>query len=60
VGRWYEPPLVLALPKPENEMADALVNLVEWCEREREPVNEIYPTRTSRDLPTILLSWMAS
>jgi hypothetical protein len=36
VGRWYEPRLVLALPKPENEMADALVNLFEWCKRERE------------------------
>jgi hypothetical protein len=31
VGRWYEPRLVLALPKTENEMADALVNLFEWC-----------------------------
>jgi hypothetical protein len=63
-------------------MADALVNLFEWCKREREsacrcrgkccsqagfasmkmtsPVSEIYPIRTSRDLPTILLSWMAS
>ena len=36
LGRWYEPRLVLALPKPENEMADALVNLFEWCKRERE------------------------
>ena len=36
MGRWYEPRLVLALPKPENEMADALVNLFEWCKRERE------------------------
>ena len=36
VGRWYEPRLVLALPKQENEMADALVNLFEWCKRERE------------------------
>jgi len=25
-----------SLPKQENEMADALVNLFEWCKRERE------------------------
>jgi hypothetical protein len=34
---------VLALPKPENEMADALVNLFvfEWCKREREEEPEV-------------------